>query len=101
LGKWGEVLLRNVLGGLGFKPKAAYPTSLGKRFVDWMLNGVAHEAKAGLNVKLTSKIREQALKDAELIATNEIKGAHWHFFRGASKELLEFLYSLGIEYTVH
>jgi hypothetical protein len=101
LGKWGEARLRQALNGLGYKPKTAFKTSLTRRFVDWMLDGVGHEAKAGLNVGLNRRIREQALKDAELIEKGKIDGAHWHFFQGAQQELLDFLSSLGIQYTVY
>jgi hypothetical protein len=101
LGQWGEIRLKQVLGGRGFKPRAPLRTSLGKRYVDLMLDRIAHEAKAGINVGLDSRIREQALKDAELIAKDRIKGAHWHFFQGAQRDLLDFLSHLGIQYTVH
>jgi hypothetical protein len=101
LGEWGESRLSIVLGGRGFKPKSPYRTSLGKRYIDRLLDDVAHEAKAGIDVGLNSPTRAQALKDAELIAKTRIAGAHWHFFRGAKPELLEFLSSLGIDYTVH
>jgi hypothetical protein len=76
-------------------------TSLGNRVPDFLVDGVAHEAKAGLNVGLTSTFRKQILKDAELIGTKEIKGAHWHFFQGAQREVLDFLTQNGIKYTVH
>jgi hypothetical protein len=101
LGEWGEIRLRHLFGGRGFKPKSAYKTNYGKRFVDWMVDGVAHEAKAGLNVGLTTGIREQVLKDSELIKSKRIRGAHWHFFQGAKKELLDFITGHGIQYTVH
>jgi hypothetical protein len=101
LGKWGEARLRVYFGGRGFKPTKAYKTSLGNRYIDWFLDNVAHEAKAGINVTLGAKIRKQALKDAELVASGKVDAAHWHFFQGADKELLDFLGSLGIRYTVH
>lgn len=71
------------------------------RYIDRLVDDVAHEVKAGLNVRLTSTIRVQARKDAELVAGRKIDGAHWHFFQGAQQELLDFLTSLGIQYTVH
>lgn len=101
LGKWGETRLAQVLGNAGFKPSAAFSTSLGKRFVDRLVNGVGHEAKAGLNVKLTSALEKQMMKDAELVATGQLRGVHWHFFRGAKKEVLDKLKEYGIKYTVH
>jgi hypothetical protein len=66
-----------------------------------MVDNVAHEAKDGIDVGLNSRIRTQALKDSELAATGEIRGAHWHFFQGAQKKLLDFLTAHGIEHTVH
>jgi hypothetical protein len=101
LGKWGETRLAQVLGNAGEKPAKAMATSLGNRFVDRIVNKIAHEAKAGLNVGLTSTIRKQILKDAELISTGQIKGAQWHFFRGAQQEVLDFLTLNGIKYTVY
>jgi RHS repeat-associated protein len=101
LGKWGETRLAQVLANAGEKPAQAFSTSLGNRFVDRLVNGIAHEAKAGLNVGLTSSIRKQILKDAELIAKDKITGAHWHFFQGATQETLDFLTQNGIKYTIH
>lgn len=101
LGKWGEARLRVLFGGRGHKPKTAYRTSFGKRYIDWLVDNIAHEAKAGINVKLTAAMRKQALKDAELVAKEKVDGVHWHFFQGADKQLLDFLTSLRIPYTVH
>ena len=101
LGGWGEARLAQVLGWLGFKPRNPFWTSLGRRYVDRLLNGIAHEAKAGLDVGLTSRIRMQVLKDAELITSNQIQGAVWHFFQGAKQELLDFLTLNDIKYVVH
>jgi hypothetical protein len=53
LGDWGEARLSNLLGGSGFKPKSPFDTSLGKRYVDRLVEGVAYESKAGNHVKLT------------------------------------------------
>lgn len=101
LGRWGETRLAQVLGGAGEKPGKAMATSLGNRFVDRMFDGIAHEAKAGLNVELTSTIRKQILKDAELIGVGQIKGARWHFFQGAKQETLNFLTQNGIQYSLY
>jgi hypothetical protein len=76
-------------------------TNDGPRYVDRLLNGIAHESKAGINVKLTNSIWRQMLKDKELIDEGIVKGAHWHFWQGASKEVLDALTSLGIKFTVH
>ena len=56
LGKWGEDRLEALLGGTGIKPDNPFFTSMGRRYVDRLINGVAHESKAGVNVKLTNSI---------------------------------------------
>lgn len=74
---------------------------MGKRFVDRLVNGVAHEAKAGFNVTLTNKIKLQIMKDVELMQTNQIKGAHRHFFQGADKSVTDYLKANKIPFTIH
>ena len=74
---------------------------MGTRYVDRLINGVAHESKAGVNVKLTNSIWTQILKDKELIDKGWIESAHWLFWQGATKELLETLTANGIKFTVH
>jgi len=101
LGIWGEIRLAIVLGNAGSKPANAFTTSLGKRYIDRLVNGVGHEAKAGLNVGLTSSIRKQILKDAELIAAGRLQGAHWHFFQGVQLRTTDFLRHNGISFTIH
>jgi RHS repeat-associated protein len=101
LGRWGEARLAAELGGAGIKPRSPFSTSLGKRYVDRLVDGVAYEAKAGVNVGLTSAVRRQALKDAELIASGRIRAAEWHFFQGAQPELMAFLRRNGIRPVVH
>ena len=96
LGKWGEDRLEALLEGACIKPKNPFFTSMGTRYVDRLINGVAHESKAGVNVKLTNSIWTQILKDKELIDEGLIKGAHWHFWQGASNELLETLTANGM-----
>jgi hypothetical protein len=66
-----------------------------------LVNGVAHEAKAGVDVGLKAEIERQIAKDVELITSGQLRGAHWHFFQGAKPELLEELTRNGIQYTVH
>ena len=51
----------------GGEAESPFDTSLGKRYVDRLVDGVAHEAKAGANVKLTHTLETQVLKDVELI----------------------------------
>ena len=101
LGQWGEARLAQVLGGAGVKPAKPFSTDLGSRYVDRLVNGIAHESKAGLNVRLTSSIELQILKDAELIQAGRVQGAHWHFFQGAQPDVLEVLTKHGIGYTVY
>ena len=67
LGNWGEARLENLLGGFGIKPKNAFRTSYGPRYIDRLVGGIAHEAKAGVNVRMTSPLWRQMLKDKELI----------------------------------
>jgi RHS repeat-associated protein len=69
-----------VLEGLGGESKAFFRTSQGSRFVDQLVNRIAHESKVGYTT-LTKEISRQIAKDAELIATRQIDGATWHFFR--------------------
>jgi hypothetical protein len=101
LGRWGEQRLAADLGGAGFKPRSPFRTSTGYRYVDRMVNGVAHEAKAGVNVRLTSSIRRQIAKDVELTQTRVIRYAKWHFYQGISPELAAYLKSQGIKVVVH
>ena len=60
-----------------------------------------------LDIRVTKRVKTQILKDEELIG-EEIKGAHWHFFRssitgkiGPSEPLKKFLEERGIKYTIH
>jgi hypothetical protein len=101
LGKWGEMRLDQILGDTGVKPLKPFSTDIGRRVIDRLLKGIAHESKAGINVKLTNKIRTQILKDVELIKDGEIRGAHWHFFQGAQPDVLKFLEENGIGYTIY
>jgi ribosomal protein L15 len=98
---WGETRLKQYLGGAGFKPSKGFKTSLGIRFVDRLVGRVAHESKAGVDVKLDSKIRKQVEKDVELIETGQVDAVHWHFWQGATRELLDFLEENNIGYTLH
>jgi len=101
LGEWGETRLTQILEGRGYKPTKYFNTSFGRRLPDRIVGGVIHEAKAGLNAKLNDRIRSQVLADAELVATGKFEEAHWHFFQGASPNLLKFLLNNGIRYTLH
>jgi len=103
-GKAGENHLAATVGGVRQK---YFSTTLGGRFVDSYADNIAHEAKVGY-VSLTPFIRKQVLKDAELIATKEIQGATWHFYRsattgkaGPSAPLEKFLREHGIKIVKH
>lgn len=93
-GKEGEEELARLVGGDSQQYKK---TSLGRRFIDQLSpDNIAHESKVGYTT-LTQRVKTQILKDAELIKTEEINGAHWHFFTsgvtgkgGASQQLLDF-----------
>ena len=104
IGKRGEQWLIDTYGG---ESQVFFKASRGNRFIDQLADGIAHESKVGYTT-MTVSIKNQVLKDAELINLGEIDGAHWHFFKseatgkiGASKPLLEFLESNGIKYTIH
>jgi hypothetical protein len=101
LGEWGETRLSSFLGGQGLKPTKPFLTPAGPRYADRLLDGISYEAKAGLNVKLTSSIEKQITKDAWLINAGRIKGAEWHFWRGAQPELIQALQNAGIKPVVH
>lgn len=64
--------------------------------MDRLVSGIAYEAKAGIDVGLTSSIRLQALKDAELVTTGQVNGVVRYFFQGAQQGLLDYLSGLGI-----
>lgn len=94
-GNEGEEELLRIYGG---KKHAYRKTTLGRRFIDVLdSNNIAHESKVGYTT-LTSFVKKQILKDAELIRTGEIDGACWHFFTsgitgkgGPSQPLIDFL----------
>lgn len=102
-GKIGEDFLRT-LGGVSQK---YFSTSLGGRYIDQFVNGVANESKVGYTY-LTKDIALQIAKDAELISNRVISSSIWHFFTssvtgsgGASKPLLDALMKAGIEVITH
>jgi hypothetical protein len=66
-GKLGE----DTLVKLGGDSQVFFRTSQGGRYVDQLVDGMAHEAKVG-RTSLTSRIASQISKDAELIQTGQI-----------------------------
>ncbi len=104
-GKVGE----DALKALGGTPQAYFKTPLtgGGRYVDQLVNDIAHESKVGYT-SLTADIKTQIAKDVELMNGGNIKGAVWHFFKspvtklvGATKPLLDELKKNGITYIIH
>ena len=100
----GEKALADLVGG---ESQVYKSTSMGGRYIDQMADGIAHESKVG-RTSLSRRVKKQILKDAELMATGEIEGAHWHFFRsgvtgkiGGTQPLLDYLTEKGIPYTIH
>lgn len=92
---------------VGGKSQVYFKTSSGGRYIDQLANGIAYESKVGYT-SLTSRVKTQILKDAELIKKGQINGAEWNFFRsadtgkiGVSKQLLQFLEQNGIKYKIH
>jgi hypothetical protein len=77
------------------------------RMVDVLVNGIAHESKVG-RTALSPAIEGQIRKDAWLVQTGQLRGAHWHFFAsssshtlGATDAVYELLDALRIPYTIH
>lgn len=77
------------------------------RFFDTLAGGVAHEAKVG-HVAWSPSIRDQIKKDAWLIESGMIQGAHWHLFAssasntvGADTKVYQLLEEEGLSYTIH
>ncbi|MFB0537484.1 MAG: RHS repeat-associated core domain-containing protein [Anaerolineae bacterium] len=102
-GRIGERMLRR----LGGESKIYFRTSQGGRYVDQLVDRIAHESKVGYTT-LTPTIQRQIAKDAELIATGRIKGAVWHFFTspvtgqgGPSAPLAQALRNAGIQIIIY
>ncbi len=104
-GRAGEKYLAAIVGGVA-KP-VTFRTSKGIRFVDVLVDDIAHESKVGFT-ELTPFIKKQILKDAELLKNGDIEGVKWHFFKseisgkgGANQKVYDFLKENGIEYILH
>jgi hypothetical protein len=102
-GRAGEAALAE----LGGESQVFFRTSRGARYVDQLVNGVAHESKVGA-ASLTKFARTQIAKDAELLSTGQVKKVVWHFFKsaatgkgGPSGPLRDELIKNGIEVIVH
>jgi hypothetical protein len=97
-GKIGEKALKK----LGGESQKHFKTSTGSRYVDQLVDGVAHESKVGYTT-LTKAVQRQIAKDVELISSGQVNSATWNFFRspvtgkaGASQPLLNALKEAGI-----
>ena len=111
-GRAGERVLENLYGattkGADHQVWFSTRTFLGRgRYVDVLENGIARESKVGL-VAYSRSIRAQIDKDAHLLASGQIQGAHWHFFAsgasdsvGADPRVIDLLVQKGIPFTVH
>ncbi|RLC75218.1 MAG: hypothetical protein DRJ03_22660 [Chloroflexi bacterium] len=102
-GDIGEAALKK----LGGQSQVYFRTGQGGRYVDQLVEGIAHESKVGYT-SLTQRIQRQIAKDAELIAARDIEGAVWHFFTspvtgkgGPSGPLRQALKEAGIQILVH
>jgi len=102
-GRVGEEALQ----ALGGESQVFFRTSQGGRFVDQLVEGVAHESKVGYT-SLTKDVARQIGKDAELLGTRQVEGYTWHFFQspvtgriGPSGPLQQALENAGIGVEVH
>jgi RHS repeat-associated protein len=102
-GRIGEEALKE----LGGESQVYFETSDGARYIDQLVDGIAHESKVGYT-PLRESIARQIAKDAELIATKQIQGSVWHFFEspvtglgGPSQPLVNALEQNGIQWIIH
>jgi hypothetical protein len=77
------------------------------RMADMVVDGVVHTTKVGY-VMLIPEVQRQIRKDAWLIASGAVQGAHWHVVASSSSDslgvdprVLDLLDAAGIRYTVH
>lgn len=103
IGKLGEQYLQS----LGGQSQVYFSTSLGGRYVDQLINGVANESKAGY-WSFTSSVQTQIAKEVELMNSGVVNGVSWHFFTipvtglgGPSQPWLKALQSSGMGVIVH
>jgi hypothetical protein len=99
LGKQGESWLMETIGA-GGETQAAFKTSLGWRYVDYLKEGVAYESKNEF-LKMSSSFTKQALKDSELLSGGQADRVVWYLWKGADKGALDFLAEHGIEWVIH
>jgi len=101
LGEQGQKWLERVVGP-GGQAQVGMRTEQGRRVIDYLKDGVAHESKNEF-VKLTKSFMDQAVKDALLMrdSSSGVNEVVWHFWKGASKEVLDFLAEQGIKWIVY
>ena len=75
--------------------------------MDFLADGVAHESKVGY-VAYSANVIRQIEKDAGLLRTGAVQGAHWHFFvseatgkGGADERIFSLLREHGISFQVY
>jgi filamentous hemagglutinin len=95
------------LAQLGGEPQVQLRTTLGLRVVDRVVGFDAHEAKVG-EVMLTTKVKSQILKDAELLREGHFQTYTWHFYRspvtgkiGPNPDVAAALTRVGIRIELH
>ncbi|MDQ3332903.1 MAG: hypothetical protein M3552_20010, partial [Planctomycetota bacterium] len=97
----------NSLRELGGVSQVYFRTSIGGRYIDQLVDGIAHEAKTGY-ASLTKDIQKQISKDVELMHDGMVDGVTWHFYKspitgvgGPSGPLLDELQKNGITVIIH
>jgi len=103
-GKVGENFLARTYGGAS---QVTRQTTLGRRVLDNLANGIARESKVG-RTSLRSSVRRQIAKDVELMNTpgSGVTGVEWHFFpgktgTGPTGPLQQALQRAGIGIVIH
>jgi RHS repeat-associated protein len=91
----------------GGRPRVKLPTGGKDRYVDWLVGGVAHEAKVGYT-DVNTRTKEEIAKDVWLLGKRHVKQVVWHFYKnpndgkgGASPGLLFLLRQSNIDYVIH
>lgn len=97
-GNIGEMFLKQA----GGESQRYFRTSVGGRYIDQVINGMAYESKVG-SVKLTDFVSRQVAKDVELMVTGQVDSVSWVFFKspvtgkiGPSEGLYQLLIQNGI-----
>ena len=87
IGELGEARLAASVGG---ESQVAFETTLGRRVVDQLADGVAYESKMGY-VTLTDDIAAQIAKDGELLSTGRVRAYEWWFRTSPAPEVASAL----------